>query len=80
MAAKRLEGFVPEHAIKRVLRHRESKAYFKHGSWTHSPQDADSFDDVVQVAKACIQYGLNDVEVALRFEAATCDVFCTPIR
>ncbi len=65
--------------IKRVLRHRESKAYFKNGSWTRNAAEADDFSDIVQVAEACVRYGLNDVEVALRY-GANCDVFCTPIR
>jgi hypothetical protein len=80
MVAKMLSDFEPDLGIKRVLRHRESKAYFKHGSWTHRAEDADSFEDVVQVAETCVRYGLSDVEMALRLEAGNCDVFCTRIR
>ena len=80
MAAKSLDRPLLEQGIKRVLRHRESKAYFKCGGWTRNAEEADNFSDVVQVAEACVQYGLSDVELALRYEAATGDVFCTPIR
>jgi hypothetical protein len=80
MAAKRVSEWEHDHSVKRVLRHRASKAYFKNGGWTADPQEADSFSDVVQVAETCVRYGLSDVEVALRFESAECDVFCTPIR
>jgi hypothetical protein len=80
MVAKKLEGFGHDLEIKRVLRHRESKAYFKDGGWTRNAKDADSFEDVVQVAETCVRYGLSDVEVALRYETGNCDVFCTAIR
>lgn len=80
MTAKKLDGFDQDLGIKRFLRHRESKAYFRSGGWTHNPQEADRFSDVVQVAETCVRYGLSDVEMALRFETAECDVFCTAIR
>lgn len=80
MAAKKLDESFHEQCIRRMLRHRASKAYFKDGSWTHSAEEADSFSDVLQVAEACVRYDLSDVEVALRFKEANCDVFSTPIR
>ncbi len=67
-------------AIKRVLRHKNSHEYFKDGDWTENPNEANSFSDVVEVVEICTRYGLRDVELALRFETAECDVFCTPIR
>jgi hypothetical protein len=66
--------------IKRLLRHRASREYFKDGGWTSDPQEADSFSDVVEVAQTCARYGLKDVELALRYPSAAHDVFCTPIR
>lgn len=80
MAAKSLNPTFQEPAIRRVLRHRESKAYFTHGGWTGNAEEAENFTDVVQVAEACVRYGLSDVELALRFEASTGDLFCMPIR
>ncbi len=76
MTAKTLE----ERTIKRLLRHRASREYFKEGGWTTNPQDAKSITDVVEAAETCNRYGLNDVELALRYEAAGADVFCTQLR
>ena len=80
MVAKKLKEPLQEQGVKRVLRHRESKAYFKEGGWTRSVEEADNFSDVVQVAATCVRYGLSDVELALRYKTAECDLFCTPIR
>lgn len=66
--------------IKRVLRDKNSKKYFKDGGWTRNPKDARGFSDVVEAAQICIRYDLSDVELAVRFESGACDVFCTPIR
>lgn len=66
--------------IKRVLRRKNSKEYFKDGSWTRNPKEANGFSDVVEVVQICTRYGLNDVELALQFESSACDVFCTSIR
>jgi hypothetical protein len=66
--------------IRRLVRHRGSREYFKHGGWTNDPQEADSFSDVVEVAQTCAQYGLSDVELALRYASGGHDVFCTRIR
>lgn len=79
MSAKTIQTST-EKSIKRFLRHKNSRAYFKNGGWTTNPADADSFSDVVEVAQTCARYGLNDVELALRYEAAACDIFCTSIR
>jgi hypothetical protein len=80
MTAKKLDGFAQGQQIKRVLRHRSSKTYFKDGAWTRNAEEADSFEDLEKVAEACVRYGLSDVEVALQFGPTGCDVFCTPIR
>jgi hypothetical protein len=80
MSAKVFGTATTEQPIKRLLRHRESMAYFKNGEWTSDPKEASCFSDVVEAAQACAQYGLKDVELALRYEAAEEDVFCTSIR
>jgi hypothetical protein len=77
MAARRFNRNGP--AVKRVLRHKDSHEYFKEGSWTTNPNEADSFADSVEVAETCSRYQLTDVELALRFEAG-CEIFCTSIR
>ena len=80
MAATQLNETNQDKTIKRLLRHRGSREYFKEGGWTSDPGEADSFADVVEVAETCARYGLNDVELAVRYQAAACDLFCTPIR
>ena len=79
MSAKVLQS-IEDLTIKRVLRHRSSREYFKNGGWTSDPGEADSFADVVEVAQTCARYGLSDVELALRYGSAVEDLFCTPIR
>jgi hypothetical protein len=80
MTARKLDQFANGGSVKRLLRHRQSRAYFCNGQWTRNPEEADNFPDVVRVAEACVQYGLSDVEMALRLQTANCDLFCTPIR
>lgn len=80
MSAKVLSSTTSGVTIKRFLRHRESLAYFKDGGWTNNPREAKSFTDVVEAARTCAEYGLEDVELALRYEAGEADVFCTQIR
>jgi hypothetical protein len=80
MSAKTLNETTEERTIKRFLRHRGSREYFKEGGWTSNPEEARCFTDVVEVAETCARYGLNDVELALRYTQGTADLFCTPIR
>ncbi len=79
MSARILSSPGQEITIKRLVRHRQSHEYFKRGGWTTDPTQADTFSDSVEAAQACARYGLKDVELALRYDAAACDVFCTPI-
>ena len=69
-----------QNAIKRLLRHRGTREYFKDDGWTENPDEARSFSDVVEVAEVCVRHVLSDVEIALRVETRACDVFCTPVR
>jgi hypothetical protein len=80
MATRKINKNGRGETIKRVLRRKKSREYFKDGGWTDNPKEANCFSDAVEVAETCTRYGLNDVELALRFETAECDVFCTPIR
>ena len=80
MSAKRVENGTEQTRLKRVLRHKASREYFKDGGWTNNPEEAMTFNDVVEVAETCSRYGLNDVEIALRVHSQAADVFCTTIR
>jgi len=80
MSAKILYNSTNEKPIKRLVRHKQSKEYFRDGQWTKNPQEASSFADVIEAAQVCARYGLDDVELALRIDSESCDVFCTPLR
>ncbi len=80
MSAQLLNDLTGPQQIKRLLRHRPSQAYFKAGAWTQDPTQAESFVDVLQAAETCAHYGLSDVELAVRIEESTADLFCTPLR
>jgi hypothetical protein len=80
MSAKTLNGPFPQTTVKRFLRHRASREYFRDGGWTANPEEANIFSDVVEVAETCARYGLIDVEVALRLQPQAGDVFCVQIR
>jgi hypothetical protein len=80
MSAKLLDLSAQEKTIRRFLRHRASREYFKEGGWTANPTEAKNFSDVVEAAETCVRYGLNNVELALRYDEAPGDLFCTPMR
>ena len=80
MSAKALNGQDAGTSMKRLLRRRSSREYFKAGSWTINPEEADSFTDIVEAAETCVRYGLSDVELALRHKPKASDVFCTQLR
>jgi hypothetical protein len=79
MTAKRANG-VEQIPVKRLLRRTASMDYFKPGGWTHRPEEAHNFADVVEVVETCTRFGLSNVELALRYETGSTDIFCTPIR
>lgn len=79
MSAKQFNG-AGQNGIRRVLRRRETREYFKDGGWTQDPAEAETFSDVLEAAETCTRYGLDNVELALRYEASAADFFCTPIR
>jgi len=66
--------------VKRLVRHRATRHYFKNGDWTADPLQASVFADSVDAVQACVRYDLTDVELALRIGTRTCDLFSTPLR
>lgn len=69
-----------EQMIKRLLRRRDSREYFKDNGWTHNPSEARSFSDVLEAAETCVRLGLSNVELTLRVNSNASDLFCTAIR
>jgi hypothetical protein len=80
MSGRVLDLNPAEKPMKRLLRRRDSREYFRAGGWTTNPEEAESFGDVLEAAEVCARYGLTDVELSLCFEAGAEDVFCTGIR
>lgn len=80
MAAKTLETTAGISGVRRLLRHRNSKKYFKDGGWTHDPGEASCFSNALEAAAACARYQLDNVELALRFNRGSSDFFSTPLR
>ncbi len=66
--------------VTRLLRHRVSGAYFNGKGWTHNAEQAKAFSDVLEAARVCADYGLVDVELALRMSPGNSDMFCIPMR
>ncbi len=71
-------GLEPE--VFRLLRCRKTRRYFRDDGWTEDATEALTFCDEMEAVRACIENGLNDVELVLRTDAGRTDIFCTPIR
>ena len=80
MTAKLIPDALEPQPVKRLLRRKASRDYFQPDGWTTRPEDAQSFSDVVEAVETCARYNLSNIELALRYEAGSCDLFCTPIR
>lgn len=80
MTAKMVRNISVQMPIKRLLRRKASRDYFRPDGWTDRPEEAHNFTDVVEAVETCARYGLDNVELALRYDTASCDLFCTPIR
>ncbi len=78
MSAKKLGDWTKP--ARRLLRHEGSEEYFKEGSWTQNPDEAQNFSDLLEVAETCARYDLSDVELTIRFDSRAGDVFRTKIR
>ncbi len=78
--AKRYEEYSPERPVMRLVRCRYTHRYFNGTAWTQDPKEARKFSDVIEVACACAEYCLQNVELVLRPLGAQTDLFITPIR
>lgn len=78
-----LPGFVSvlsAKPVRRVIRHQTTHAYFGRQGWTQNPEQAWTFQDVVEAAKTCNQYGLKNVELVLQPALADTELFRTTLR
>jgi hypothetical protein len=66
--------------VTRLLRRRGSPDYYNGNGWTKNANEAETFPDVLEATKTCIQQDLQDVELVLRMSTGVCDIFSTGIR
>ena len=61
--------------MKILIQHRSHRRYLKEdGQWTVSSATARCFDSSIAALDQCLQGGLGDVQILLRFPAAGDDV------
>jgi hypothetical protein len=65
--------------VRRLLRKKNTEQYVTDNAWTHSPDDAKVFTDILEAAQEYARRDLHDVEVTLRIDAHACDFFCTKL-
>ena len=70
----------PTCTVIRVIRRLNTQEYFASDGWTTNPEEALPFADALEAAQAAVEYGLTEVEMALRLAGADSDLFCTVLR
>jgi hypothetical protein len=71
----------PKHRpIQRLLRRKGSQDYFTGIGWTKQIEQARAFQDSLEAAQTCAHCGLSEVEMVLRIEGGTGDLYCTSFR
>lgn len=61
--------------MKILIQHRSHLLYLRHdGQWTVNPWTARGFDNSVTALDQCLQGGLRDVQILLKFSDARYDV------
>jgi hypothetical protein len=53
--------------LKRLIRHRETKKFFRRGEWTADMALAQAFESIDQARGACEELNLHDVELYYSF-------------
>jgi hypothetical protein len=66
--------------VWRLIRCQRTRRYFSGGGWTEDPAKAHDFPDEVAAVRACVEHGLQDVELVLRVPGGRTDLFSTSIR
>ena len=70
----------PTSTVIRVIRRINTQEYFASDGWTSNPEEALTFSGALEAAQTAVEYGLTDVEVALRLAGAESDLFCSALR
>ena len=70
---------ISERPIRRMLRRKESQDYFTGDGWTGNIDEAKTFSDALEAVQTCLRWRLENVEIVLRVNGASHDLFCTDI-
>ncbi len=70
---------IKERPIRRVLRRKQTQEYFTGRGWTREAEQALTFRDCVEAAQICAHCGFSDVEMVLRIQGGTADLYCTAL-
>ncbi len=69
-----------ERQIRRLLRRKRTREYFTGSGWSQHVEHARTFADSLEAAQVCADWGLSEVEIVLRLNNATTDLYCTQLR
>jgi len=61
-------------SAKRVLRHRQSRRYFRDGEWTRNLEEARDFRNIREVVETCVRNELREVDLILRFDGISIEI------
>jgi len=61
-------------AAKRVLRHRQSRRYFRDGQWTENLEEASEFRNIREVVETCVRNELREVDLILHFDGVSIEI------
>jgi hypothetical protein len=78
--ADRLNETSGKQGVVRLLRCRRTKRYLAEKGWTEDLESAKVFCDVMEAAQACVRHGLVDVELVLRANGGSAELFTTLVR
>ena len=66
--------------IRRLLRHKHSMEYLSWNGWTKDVEEARTFPDSLEAARACAENALWEVEMVLRVKGGNKDLYHTKLR
>ena len=59
---------------KRVLRHRQSRRYFRDGQWIDNPEEANDFRNIREVVETCVRNELREVDLILSVDGISTEI------
>jgi hypothetical protein len=66
--------------IQRLLRHKHSMEYLSWNGWTKDVEEARTFQDSLEAARACAENALWEVEMVLRVKGGNKELYRTKLR